>query len=77
MIITKVDDGYLEIELEGHDRLRALQHLGISAIGVCKLTVTIVRQGLDYDDLHRKFLEDTRGGDSDDGQFECFDPDHT
>jgi len=72
--ITQVDDAFLCMELSIESSIWLLQQLGINAEGVCKVSVNVVRNGVDYESLHRKFLKDTRGDDHE-RNYDCFECD--
>jgi len=75
--VHKVGEFYFEYWLEEGERLLVQRLLGLPARQPVIMIVTIIHKGLDSEDLHAKFTEDTaRDGDDTADLFECADPDH-
>lgn len=60
MIVLTVSDHYIEVELEEDEWPRLLGILGFRFDGVCKVCVSVVRSGLDSEDLYARFTSTQR-----------------
>lgn len=61
-MITVSSSAY-HLELESEDALELLriaQLLGLDPAGICKVSVTIIRQGIDEGDLYARFTRHAR-----------------
>jgi len=57
-VLTKsVGANHLDVELEEDEYLRVLHLLGIPFDGICKVSVTIIREGLTDETCYKNFTE--------------------
>jgi hypothetical protein len=77
MIILYADEHYFSAELVGMELRLALGVLDISADGVRKVVVNILRSPIDMEALHAKTTATLRDASNDTADlFECDDVDH-
>jgi len=76
MLVTSVGDSFIEVEVDELRELVAICNIfGLEIAGVCKVSVQIVREGLDTHELQRKLLAERReASNADDPTSKYYEP---